>query len=370
MESILQTNSSDNLETTTFLEATKRSKFIWDDMSKNPNKYRVLTGERPTGPLHIGHLFGTVSNRVFIQNLGVTMFIVIADYQVLTDRHASEHIRDNVYEIMLDYLAAGLDPESKKTHFFVHSQIPELNQLMLPFMSLVTMAELSRNPTVKDEIKSSCLSNVNSLMYTYPIHQAADILFCKGNVVPVGKDQLPHLELTRKIARRFNEAFKLNIPIFPVPNALLSDMPAVLGTDGKKMSKSRNNTIMLKMTPDATANAIKKAKTDSERRITYDPENRPEVSNLLQLINICTGEDVRIIADRIGSGGSGKLKVELTEVINEYLLPLRQKRKHLENDKSYIKSILNDGICQAREEGRRTLEEVKKAMHMDYNIKY
>ena len=234
----------------------------------------------------------------------------------------------NAREVILDYLAAGLDPENGRTFFFSHSHIPELNQLLLPFMSLVTTAELDRNPTVKDEIKAAGLRQVNALMYTYPMHQAADILFCKGNVVPVGRDQLPHLELTRKIARRFNDRFSPRKPVFPVPDALLSDLPMVLGTDGQKMSKSRNNAILLKMTAEETAKLIKGAKTDTDRHITYDPQNRPEVANLLRLISICTGEAPEAVAERIGDGGGGKLKAELTEALNAYLAPMRERRAH------------------------------------------
>lgn len=352
----------------TFLETSKRSSAIWEDIPKNPGIYRVLTGERPTGPLHIGHLFGTIANRVRIQTLGATIFIVIADYQVLTDRSTSEVVDINVKEVILDYLASGLDPDNGRTCFFVHSHIPELNQLLLPFMSIVTTAELSRNPTVKEEIKTAGLTYVNALMYTYPIHQAADILFCKGNIVPVGRDQLPHLELTRKIARRFNERFAKDTAVFPVPDALLSDMPAVLGTDGQKMSKSRNNAIMLKMTADETAKAIKGAKTDSDRNISYDPEIRPEISNFLQLISICTGETTASIANRIGSGGSGKLKAELTTVLNDYLAPIRERRIYFARNPDYVTKILRNGVAKAREEGIKTLKEVRKAMNMDYKL--
>lgn len=152
------------------------------------------------------------------------------------------------------------------------------------------MAELDRNPTVKEEIAAAGLKSINAGMYTYPVHQAADILFCKATVVPVGKDQLPHLELTRTIARRFNNRFAKDQPVFPEPQALLSEAPLILGLDGaQKMSKSRNNAIMLSADEDETAQLIKKAKTDSERRITYDPENRPEVSNLLLLTSLTTG---------------------------------------------------------------------------------
>lgn len=369
MEEKFEINEEDvEQESATFKEAARRSQAIWEDLPKHPGKYRVLTGERPTGALHIGHLFGTVANRVRIQGLGATTFIVIADYQVLTDRDTAEAVGENVHEVILDYLASGLDPENGRTFFFSHSHIPELNQLLLPFMSLVTTAELDRNPTVKDEIRAAGLRQVNALMYTYPIHQAADILFCKGNVVPVGRDQLPHLELTRKIARRFNERFCKEAPVFPIPNALLSDMPVVLGTDGQKMSKSRGNSILLKMTADETARTIKRAKTDAERNITYDPQGRPEVANLLRLISICTEEAPEAIAARIGDGGGGKLKATLTEVLNEYLSPIRERRARYAKDPGYVKDVLRRGVQRAREEGIATLQQVRKVMNMDHGL--
>lgn len=369
MEEKFEVNAEDlEQESATFKESARRSQALWEDLPVHPEKYRVLTGERPTGPLHIGHLFGTIANRVRIQNLGATTFIVIADYQVLTDRDTADAVNTNVHEAILDYLAAGLDPENGRTFFFSHSHVPELNQLLLPFMSLVTTAELDRNPTVKDEIKAAGLRQVNALMYTYPIHQAADILFCKGNVVPVGRDQLPHLELTRKIARRFNERFAPKAPVFPVPDALLSELPVVLGTDGQKMSKSRGNTVMLKMTADETAKAIKGAKTDADRRITYDPQNRPEVANLLRLIGICSGEAPEAIADRIGDGGGGKLKALLTEALNAYLAPLRERRVRYAGDAAYVRSVLRKGVERAREEAVVTLKQVRKAMNMDHGL--
>ncbi len=369
MEEKFEVNAEDvELESATFKESARRSQALWEDLPKNPARYRVLTGERPTGPLHIGHLFGTVANRVRIQNLGATTFIVIADYQVLTDRDTADAVGANVHEAILDYLASGLDPENGRTFFFSHSHVPELNQLLLPFMSLVTTAELDRNPTVKEEIRAAGLRQVNALMYTYPIHQAADILFCKGNVVPVGRDQLPHLELTRKIARRFNERFSPKAPVFPLPDALLSDLPVVLGTDGQKMSKSRGNTIMLKMTAEETARAIKGAKTDTDRHITYDPQRRPEVANLLRLVAICTGESPEVAADRIGDGGGGKLKAVLTEALNANLAPIRERRARYAEDPAYVRTLLRKGVERAREEGIATLEQVRKAMNMDHGL--
>src|SRR5574344_2857451 len=277
----------------TFEAALKKSAEIEADIQKNPKKYRVLTGDRPTGRLHIGHYFGSLQNRVKLQNLGVPTMILIADYQVLTDHDAYQEISQNTKQLVIDYLAAGIKP-GENVIIYPHSYAPEANQLMLPFLTLVSNAELSRNPTVKEEIASAGLSNVNAGMYTYPVHQACDILFCKGNVVPVGKDQLPHIELTRTIARRFNEKFSPQHPVFPEPQALLSRTPSILGLDGcQKMSKSRGNAIMLSATEDETAALIKKAKTDGDRNITYDPVNRPEVANLLMLISLCTGESDR-----------------------------------------------------------------------------
>ena len=211
-------DSTTSSPSATFDEAVRRSQALRADFVKNPKKYRVLTGDRPTGALHIGHYFGSLKNRVDLQGLGIETFIVIADYQVLTDRDSVDNLSETVRELVLDYLAVGLDPASGHTQIFCHSHVPALNQLLLPFLTLVGMGELDRNPTVKEEIEAAGLTTVNAAMYTYPVHQAADILFCKGNVVPVGRDQLPHLELTRKIARRFNQRFcEDRQPVFPEP---------------------------------------------------------------------------------------------------------------------------------------------------------
>ena len=356
---------SDKIEYGTFEATVARSQRLEEDLVLHPEKYRVLTGDRPTGRLHIGHLFGSLQNRVRLHKLGVHTFIVIADYQVLTDRDTFEAIAENIKQLTIDYLAAGLDGTDGKTFIFPHSYIPELNQLLLPFLTLVTNAELDRNPTVKEEIQASGQKRINAGMYTYPVHQAADILFCKGNVVPVGKDQLPHLELTRVIARRFNERFAANQPLFPEPQPLLSKTPLIMGLDGgQKMSKSRNNAIMLSATEDETAQLIKRAKTDADRHITYDPANRPEVANLLQLISLCTGQSPEDVAVAIGDGGGGKLKSVLTESINEYLRPLRARRTELESNMDFVRDVLRNGIDSARQYAATTLDEVRAAMNM------
>src|SRR5579871_5440821 len=231
-----------------------------EQIARDASRFRILTGDRPTGPLHLGHYFGTLRNRVRLQDLGAEVFVLIADYQVLTDRDTAENLTDYVPGQVLDYLAIGLDPA--RTVIFAHSAVPALNQLLLPFLSLVSVPELERNPTVKDEIAHSRQSSVSGLMLTYPVHQAADILFCKANLVPVGQDQLPHLELTRVIARRFNERYGHRKFFFPLPEALLSAAPNLLGTDGQKMSKSRANSIPLSATADETARRLRRAKTD------------------------------------------------------------------------------------------------------------
>lgn len=355
----------DDMYSGTFEATLERSRKLEADLVAHPEKYRVLTGDRPTGRLHIGHLFGSLQNRVRLSRLGVRTFIVIADYQVLTDRDTFEAIGENIRQLTIDYVSAGLDPHDGKTFIFPHSHVPELNQLLLPFLTLVTNAELDRNPTVKEEIQAAGLSRINAGMYTYPVHQAADILFCKGNVVPVGKDQLPHLELTRVIARRFNERFAAKKAVFPEPQPLLSQAPMILGLDGsQKMSKSRNNAIMLSATEDETAALIKKAKTDAERLITYEPARRPEVANLLLLVSLATGKAPEAIAAEIGEGGAGKLKATLTETLNEYLRPLRARRAELEANPDYIRDVLRAGVAEARAVASATLDEVREAMHM------
>ena len=254
-----------------FEASLKRSNEIKADLERNPQSYRMLTGDRPTGRLHLGHYFGTIRERVRLQGLGVNTMVLIADYQVITDRDTTANIQDNVYNMVMDYLACGIDPA--KTPIYTHSAVAACNQLMLPFLSLVTEAELQRNPTVKAEMEASGHA-LTGLLLTYPVHQACDILFCKGNVVPVGKDQLPHIEVTRLIARRFNERYAR---VFPEPEALLTDAIEIPGLDGRKMSKSYGNAIGLSMTPEETAKRIKKSPTDSERTITFDREGRPGV---------------------------------------------------------------------------------------------
>ena len=340
--------------------AQKRSDQIAADLEKNPGAYRMLTGDRPTGRLHLGHYFGTLKRRVELQNKGVNTAVLIADYQVITDRDTTEHIQDNVYNMIMDYLACGIDPD--KTMIYAHSAVPACNQLMLPFLSLVSEAELARNPTVKAEMEASG-HELTGLLLTYPVHQACDILFCKGNIVPVGRDQLPHIELTRLIARRFNNRYG---KVFPEVDALLSETPLLPGLDGRKMSKSYGNAISISMTAEETAKRIKKSQTDSERMITFDPEKRPGVSGLLSTAAICTGRAPEDIAAEIGMGGSGALKAYVTEAVNSYFAPIRERRLQFEGDLSYVRDVLAEGNRRANEIAERTLDEVREAMGMVY----
>ena len=343
-----------------FEASRKRSDEIRADLPIHPEKYTMLTGDRPTGRLHMGHYFGTIRERVALQDMGITTRIIIADYQVITDRDTTEHIQDNVYNMVVDYLACGIDPE--KTIIFTHSAVPALNQLMLPFLSLVTEAELLRNPTVKSEMDASGHA-LTGLLLTYPVHQACDILFCKGNIVPVGKDQLPHIEQTRQVARRFNERYG---HVFPEPEGVLNDAVEIPGLDGRKMSKSYGNAISLSLTAEETAKLIKKSKTDADRMITYDKENRPGVSALLTTAALCTGRTEVDIAEEIGDGGSGTLKKYVTESVTEFLAPIRERRVQLAGDMDYIKDVLHEGNRRANEIANATLDEVREAMNMVY----
>jgi tryptophanyl-tRNA synthetase len=287
--------------------------------------------------------------------------VLIADYQALTDRDVAENPAEATESLVLDYLAAGIDPA--RATVFAHSAVPALHQLMLPFLSLVTVAELGRNPTVKDEIAHSRQASVSGLMFTYPVHQAADILSCKANVVPVGQDQLPHLEVARTIARRFNDRYApADAAVFPEPEPLLSAAPLLLGTDGSKMSKSRGNTIALGASEDETARVIRAARTDAQRQISYDPDSRPEVANLILLAALCQDRQPEQLAAEIGAGGASLLKSVVTEAVNEYLRPMRARRREYAADRGYIRAVLAAGNARASEVASATLDEVREAM--------
>jgi tryptophanyl-tRNA synthetase len=357
------------MSTTTTVNASNeaaeaRSRELEAELRRNPRRFRVLTGDRPTGPLHVGHLFGTLANRVRLQDLGVDVMVLIADYQTITDRESPASLPADVLGLIADYLAVGIDLD--RATIFAHSQVEHLNQLMLPFLSLVSVAEVARNPTVKDEFASAGGAAMSALMFTYPVHQAADILFCHANLVPVGSDQLPHIELTRTIARRFNERYSPGQPYFPEPEGLLSKAPLILGIDGTKMSKSRANAIALSASEDETARLIQSAKTDAERQISYEPSRRPEVSNLVLLAALCLERSPEEVATEVGATGASGLKRLLIEALNERLRPLRQRRRELAEDPAHLSGVLAAGTNRAREIAATTLRDVRELMHNAY----
>lgn len=350
--------------TDSFDAAVRRSTAVEELIAAKPGRFRVLSGDRPTGALHVGHYFATLANRVRLQRLGVEVFVLVADYQVITDRDSVGQLADNVRGLVADYLAAGLDRDTST--IFAHSAVPALNQLMLPFLSLVSVAELQRNPTVKAEAEATSGRATSGLLLTYPVHQAADILFCHANLVPVGKDQLPHVEMTRRVARRFNERYGGGATIFGEPDALLTAAPLLLGLDGAKMSKSQGNAIELRASEDDTARLIRCAKTDAYRRITYDPQRRPEVANLLFIAALCTGSDPNELADSIGDRGASALKALVIEAVNECLRPHRRRRAELAAHPRYLDEVLATGNARANKVANETLDHVRDAMGMTY----
>jgi len=342
-----------------FGRSAARSAELESEIAQAPERFRVLTGDRPTGPLHLGHLFGTLANRVRLQQAGVEVLVLVADYQVITDRDDLGDLPATIDGLLLDQLATGLDPD--RTTFFRHSAVPALNQLMLPFLSLVSVAELQRNPTVKAETEATGSRPMSGLMLTYPVHQAADILSVGGNLVPVGRDQLPHLELTRTIARRFTQRYG---PLFAEPEALLSSAPLLLGTDGAKMSKSRGNAIALRDDADRTAALLRRATTDAERSISYEPDRRPEVASLVLLGALCRGESPETFAAGIGDRGAAALKAAVTEAVNEHLRPMRRRRAELAADPGAVREVLARGEARATELADATLDRALTAMGM------
>jgi tryptophanyl-tRNA synthetase len=329
---------------------------------------RILTGDRPTGRLHLGHYVGSLKNRVRLQD-EYEQFIMLADTQALTDNFDNpQKIRDSVSEVVLDYLSVGIDPQ--KTTIFIQSQIPEISELALYFMNLVTVARLQRNPTLKEEIKQKGYeSEVPVGFFVYPISQAADILFLKANLVPVGEDQKPMIELTREIARRFNSIYD---SVFPEPEILVGDIARLPGTDGKsKMSKSLNNAIFLSDSPEEVEKKVMSMYTDPTRIKATDPghvENNPVFIYLDAFASDDLKSEILNLKSRYEKGQVGDVEVKkyLSTVINQFLEPIREKRAEYENQPELVERILKEGTEKARSEAQKTLEEVKKAMKLDY----
>lgn len=324
-------------------------------------KKRYLTGDRPTGPLHLGHYFGSLKNRMQFQEEGKEGFIIIADFQVVTDRLETDAIEQNIIELTKDYLAAGIDPQ--KTTIFVQSHIHEISVLTMLFSMIVTVPQLERNPTIKEEAKAMGQNDKMSLgMLSYPVSQAADILLFQPGIIPVGVDQAPHIELTRDIAARFNRLYG---ETFVIPEMVLSPQSRLLGLDGtQKMSKSRGNAIFLKDSEEEIFEKVKKATTDSEAKIYFDEEKRPAVSNLLLLFSLTSGRTVESIVEEFGNSGNKVFKEALSESINNFLSPMRARREQL--DEEYVKNVIREGTKRAQAVAHETLTQVREHMRFAY----
>ncbi len=323
---------------------------------------RILTGDRPTGPLHLGHYVGSIQNRVKLQNEGNEVFVIISDFQTLTDRLDTEKAQEHIFELALDYLSCGLHPE--KSVMFVQSRVPALSELFMYLSMLVTVSRAQANPTVKEETAATAKGRMSLGMLNFPVSQAADILAFDTDLVPVGEDQLPHLEQTRDVARTFNHVYGKT---FKEPKALLSKVPRLLGLDAaQKMSKSRGNAVFLSDSKDEVARKVKAAVTDSGKEIVYDPSRKPAVSNLLMMYHLFSGREFKEIEKMYQGKGYAEFKRDLAEVVNDFLEPIRRARSEFAKDQAYLALVLKKGTERAAEESEKVMKRVRKAMRYDY----
>lgn len=325
----------------------------------------ILTGDRPSGPLHLGHYVGSLKNRVLLQDT-CTQYVIIADTQALTDNFENpKKVHDNVFQVMCDYLAVGIDPT--KTTMFLQSQLPALPELTMYYMNLVTVARLERNPTVKTEIRQKGMEkSLPAGFFCYPISQAADITAFKANLVPVGEDQLPMIEQTNEIVRSFNRLY--NSTVLVEAQALIPQHARLSGVDGQaKMSKSLGNAIYLSDSADVVAKKVKSMYTDPTHIRVEDP-GKIEGNTVFEYLDTF-GHDIEHIKElkaQYQKGGLGDMKVKmyLLEILQALLDPIRERRAHFENDPHMVFEILRAGTQKARDVSHHTLQEVKAAMHL------
>ena len=327
----------------------------------------ILTGDRPTGPLHLGHYVGSLANRIAMQHV-YKQYIMIADVQALTDNFEHpQFVRDHVLELGLDYLAIGIDP--KKTTIFIQSMIPQIAELTVFYLNLVTMSRLERNPTVKVEIKQKGFGrSVPAGFFMYPVSQAADITIVKGTIVPVGADQLPMIEQTNEIIRSFNRIYKTDV--LKETQAVVPDVSRLPGIDGSiKMSKSAGNAIYLKDSPDIIQKKVMSMFTDPNHIHIYEP-GKVEGNTVFTYLDVFDPhkEEVEELKAHYRKGGLGDvtIKKRLIEVLNDFLEPIRKKRKELEVDPHYVMNILLEGTKKTLAIAERTMYDVRKAMLLDY----
>ena len=316
---------------------------------------------RPTGKLHIGHLVGALENWVALQG-EYDNYHLIADYHALTTNPDSSHIGANSMDMLVDWLAAGIDPV--RSPVFRQSRIKEHTELHLIFSMLITAARLERNPAVKDQVRDLQIENVSYGHLGYPVLQAADILLYKGDLVPVGEDQVPHVEIAREIARRFNNQYGT---VFPEPEPKLTHFPRLPGLDGldKKMSKSAGNTILLADPPEEILKKMKTAVTDPLKVRRNDP-GRPEVCLVYryhQKFNAAQAADIDA-GCRSGALGCVECKTRIARVIADGLAPMRERRAHFESRPEVVRDILADGETRARARAQATMAEVRRAMDL------
>ena len=333
------------------------------------DKKRILTGDRPTGRLHIGHYFGSLKKRVELQESGeYNPYILIADVQALTDNFNNpEKVRKNVREVAIDYLSVGIDP--KKTTIYIQSMIPEVAELTVFYSNLVTIARLQRNPTVKTEIAQKREIFGESVTYGflgYPVSQAADITAFRGELVPVGEDQLPLIEQCREIVRKFNSIYG---DVLIEPKAVLSKEKRIKGLDGnEKMGKSLGNAIYLSDSEEEITKKVMGAVTDPNR-IKKDDLGNPDVCMVAYYHNLFTKpEDVKTVCEecKLGKRGCVACKKQLAQNIIEELRPIREKRAYYEEHPEEVDRILMEGTKKAQEEAKETMKTIKKAMMLDY----
>jgi tryptophanyl-tRNA synthetase len=331
-------------------------------------KQIILTGDRPTGALHLGHLIGSLYNRVALQNQNIyQQFIMLADTQALTDNADNpQKIRDNILEVALDYLSVGIDPQLST--IFVQSSVSELSELTMYYLNLVTLARLQRNPTIKTEMQQKNYNaDVPVGFLTYPISQAADITAFKATVVPVGEDQLPLIEQTNEIVRRFNSLYG---EVLVEARALLSKVPRLSGLDGKaKMSKSLNNAIFLSDSIDIVAKKVMSMYTDFNHLRVEDPGKIEGNMVFEYLDSFATDKNlVQELKQHYSRGGLGdvKLKKYLIEVLEEVLSPIRARRQVYASDKAQVLDMLKNGSQVARTVAAATLQQIKSAIGVNY----
>ncbi|AIQ12560.1 tryptophan--tRNA ligase [Paenibacillus durus] len=327
------------------------------------NQERVLTGDRVTGKLHLGHYVGTLKNRTQLQHKYDT-FIMLADVQALTTHfHQPGLIRKHLREIVLDYLAAGIDPG--RATIFVQSMIPEIAELTQFYSMFVTVNSLRHNPTIKSEAQSGGGDEMYYGFLGYPVSQAADITFCKATIIPVGEDQLPLIELTRKVVRRFNELYR---PVLSLPRALVGDTPRLVGTDGSaKMSKSLGNAILLDSSREEVELKMRKAVTDPSRVRKGDP-GHPEICPVYAYHRCFRAEGAEEIGEECRKGliGCAKCKRRAVEAIAELLEPMAERRAYYAARPGDVDDLLMSGTNRARAIARETMLEVREAMGLDY----